>query len=160
MTRSIRIFSLIAILFMLSLSAFAQNKVSVNSLFLKPGKPIPADCQEAAQVFVHFASMYPHPKTGWSFVIVCDENSWTAAMQRMGLTGDGMEHYGETDIDHNITLFRGWKLIHPDMEVTPEHIVAHELAHIMLHSRDERLVDQTAMKWIDQQQANVALAKK
>lgn len=155
MTRSIRVPSrllVVAIFIVLSFPAMAQNKVSVTSLFTKPGQPIPADCQQAAQAFVHLASRFPHPKSGWEFVIVCDEGTWKAAIQRMDLTNEPGEHYGETDIDRNITLFRGWKLIHPDMQATPEHIVAHELAHIMLHSRDEFLVDKTALDWVDRDQ--------
>jgi hypothetical protein len=69
-------------------------------------------------------------------------------MQKMGLV-DGLTHYGETEIDRRITLFRGRKLIHPDTGVSPEFIVAHELAHIMLHSRNEQIVDLTARKWVE-----------
>ncbi|WP_026441549.1 ImmA/IrrE family metallo-endopeptidase [Pseudacidobacterium ailaaui] len=136
------------LLFMCSLSAVAQNEISASSLFLKPGEPVPQECQQAAQLFAHLAAIYPHPKSGWHFVIVCDDNSWDAVMQKMGLV-DGLTHYGETEIDRRITLFRGRKLIHPDTGVSPEFIVAHELAHIMLHSRNEQIVDLTARKWVE-----------
>ena len=43
---------------------------------------------------------------------------------------------------------RGYKLIHPDMGVSPAHIVAHELAHVMLRSTDETKVDRQAFAWL------------
>ena len=95
--------------------------------------------------------MYPHPSTGWSFVVVCDEESWKHLMQRTFLDKKLGEHYGETDIDKGITLIRGYKLLNPDAGASPEHIIAHELAHIMLHSRDEKKVDRQAEMWVAQQ---------
>jgi hypothetical protein len=141
-------FSTALLVFMCSLSALAQNEISVSSLFLKPGEHVPQECQQAAQLFAHLAAIYPHPKYGWHFIIVCDDSSWDAVMQKMGFV-DGMTHYAETEIDRRITLFRGRKLIHSDTGVPPEHIVAHELAHIMLHSRDEQIVNLTARKWVE-----------
>src|SRR5579884_2500991 len=147
MSRMTRVLFTVAALAVSALSTFAQNSVSVTSLFQKPGQPISDSCKEEVQVFEQIASVYPHPKSGWKFIIVCDENSWRAAIQRMGLVNEPGEHYGETDIDRGITLFRGWALTHPGVGgATPERIVVHELQHIMLHSRDENLVDTSALK--------------
>ncbi len=148
MARPIQLF-LASMLLMVSFPVSAQNRVSAMSLFLKAGQAIPNECQQEATVFKQIASAFPHPKSGWSFVVICDENSWKAALQRMGVDDPDREHFGETDIDHNITYFRGWPLVNYRLgNPTPEHIVAHGLAHIMLHSRDEELVDRTALDWI------------
>lgn len=150
MSRSIRIPFLIVGLLTLTLSAGAQNQVSAISIHLKQGQAIPSECQLEAQVFKQIASVYPHPKTGWSFVVICDEDSWNAALRRMGINDPLREHFGETDIDHDITYIRGWSLVHYRAGYpTRDHIIAHELAHIMLNSRDEQLVDTTARRWVN-----------
>ena len=143
---------LVSLLLVFAAPVFAQNTLAPVTDFGKKGAPVSADCQQEMSVFVKLASVYPHPKSGWKFYIVCDESTWKEFMQQSFFSTDGMEHYGETDIDKGVTMIRGWKLIHPDLGVTPDHIVAHELAHIMLHSRDERKVDAQAYMWIQQQE--------
>ena len=140
-------------LFGMATPVVAQNQLSYVSNYGKPNQPVTTECRQMGQVFTHFASLYPHPKSGWSFVIVCDENTWKAFMQKTDFVGGQVDHYGETDIDAGLTLIRGYKLLYPDIGVTAEHVVAHELAHVTLHSRDEYLVDATAMQWIKQQEA-------
>lgn len=46
------------------------------------------------------------------------------------------------------TMLRGSALAGHDPDVTAEHLVAHELAHIHLHSYDEREVETQALTWI------------
>ena len=135
----------------LSVPAMAQNSVSVISAFAKPGQTVSATCKQEVQVFEQLASEFPHPKTGWRFVVLCDEPTWNQFMERSGERLDGLDHYGETDIDQHLTIIRGWKLIHPDLGVDPEHFVAHELAHVMLHSRNEAKVEKVALQWLAQQ---------
>ncbi|MFL6305249.1 MAG: hypothetical protein ACJ72H_17090 [Candidatus Sulfotelmatobacter sp.] len=91
---------------------------------------------------------YPHPASGWHFVVVCDDTTWQHVMRKAGIADGPGEHYGETDIEHNLTLIRGAKLTHADMGVSPERIVAHELAHVMLRSADEAKVDRQAFAWM------------
>ncbi|MDR3734606.1 MAG: hypothetical protein P4L10_03615 [Acidobacteriaceae bacterium] len=135
----------------LSAQTLAQNTVSVATDFSKPGQTASDTCKAEVQAFMRMATVYPHPATGWHFVIVCDESTWKIFLQKAGLNNEPGEHYGETDIDKNITVIRGWRLIHPDTLVSPEHIVAHELAHIILHSRDEVEVDKQAQAWMEQE---------
>ncbi len=126
----------------------AQNHLSFVSDFAKVGRPAPAECLDEGFHFLKLLTVYPHPASGWNFVVVCDDTTWQHVMRKIGMADDPREHYGETDIDHNLTLIRGIKLIRPDMGVSPEHIIAHELAHVMLHSTDEAKVDRQAFAWM------------
>jgi hypothetical protein len=140
--------SLFLICAMSSVPALAQNHFSFSSDFMKAGKPAPQACIEAGAAFVKLLSAYPHPASGWNFVVVCDEPTWQHVMRHTELATDPGEQYGETDFDHNLVIIRGWKLTHPDMGVSPAHIVSHELAHVMLHSSDEAKVDRQAQLWM------------
>ena len=138
-----------------ALSAHAQLSLSAGSVSTL-GKPLSMDCQLEAKTFVDITKDYPLPKI-WNVVIVCDDSSWTVLLEHM--TKDGAikdpqnidATYGETDINHNITFIRGVKLAKPDLGVTPEHIVTHELAHAYLHTKDEDKVDTQAVKWMKEQ---------
>jgi hypothetical protein len=141
------------ILFVLSCAlgtfpAMAQNHFSFVSDFVKAGRPSPAECVKEGARFMKLLSEYPHPASGWNFVVVCDDTTWQHVLRKAGLPDGPGERYGETDIKHNLTLIRGAKLTHADMGVTPEHIVAHELAHVMLRSTDEAKVDRQAFAWM------------
>lgn len=140
--------SLFLICAMSSVAALAQNQFSYSSDFTKAGKPASKECATEVVAFMKLLSAYPHPASGWTFVVVCDEPTWQHAMERLGMADDPREHYGETDIAHSLTLIRGPKLIQPDMGVSPERIVAHELAHVMLHSTDEAKVERQAQLWM------------
>lgn len=131
-----------------TLPAMAQNHFSFVSDFAKADRFTPADCVTEGVQFMKLLSAYPHPASGWSFVVVCDDTTWQHVMRNAGMAEGPGERYGETDIKHNLTLIRGAKLIHADMGVTPEHIVAHELAHVMLRSTDEAKVDRQAFTWM------------
>jgi hypothetical protein len=101
-------------------------------------------------------SAYPHPATGWHFIVVCDDPTWQHVMRKIGMADDLGEHYGETDIKDNLTLIRGTKLTHADLGVPPEHIIAHELAHVILHSTDEAEVDRQAFAWMTERREAAA----
>jgi len=55
---------------------------------------------------------------------------------------------GGTGIKDNLTLIRRTKLTHADMDVPPERIAAHELAHVVLPSIDEAQADRQAFAWM------------
>jgi hypothetical protein len=126
----------------------AQNHFSFVSDFVKAGRPSPAECVKEGALFMKLLSDYPHPASGWNFVVICDDTTWQHVLRKAGIADGPGERYGETDIEHNLTLIRGVKLVRSDMGVTPDHIVAHELAHIMLHSTDEARVDRQAFAWM------------
>lgn len=151
MADTMRIRALVLVVLFSALGTFpamAQNHVSLVSDFVRAGRPAPAECVEEGAHFIKLLSAYPHPASGWNFFVVCDDTTWQHVLRKVGIADGPAEHYGETDIEHNLTLIRGAKLTHSDMGVTPEHIVAHELAHVMLHSKDEAKVDRQAFAWM------------
>jgi hypothetical protein len=151
MADTMRIRALILFLLVSALQPFpsmAQNHFSFVSDFVKAGRPAPTECVTEGVQFMKLLSAYPHPSSGWHFAVVCDDSTWQHVMRNTGMADGPGERYGETDIEHNLTLIRGAKLIHADMGVSPERIVAHELAHVMLRSTDEAKVDRQAFAWM------------
>jgi hypothetical protein len=126
----------------------SRHENSGNPVGLFQKRPAPAECVKQGAEFIKLLSAYPHPASGWNFVVVCDDTTWQDVLRKVGIADDPGEHYGETDIQHNLTLISGAKLTHPDMGVTPEHIVAHELADVVLRSTDEVKVDRQAFAWM------------
>jgi predicted SprT family Zn-dependent metalloprotease len=55
--------------------------------------------------------------------------------------------YGATFLPTHLTLLRGssFDQVQPD----PELVIAHELAHIYLHSEDEVEVDHASREWVE-----------
>src|SRR5580698_7351533 len=136
-----KLVSVVMATFALSISAMSQNKLSFAGGLIKLGDPPTKECLNEIHAFTKLAILFLHPPTGWDFVIVCDEVSWLDVTRRIFPYQDLREHYGETDIDKSITLIRGYRLLNADRNASAELIVAHELAHIMLRSRDEKKVD-------------------
>jgi hypothetical protein len=136
--------------------SMAQNHLSLVSDFARVGRPASAECLDEGVHFLKLLTVYPHPASGWEFVVICDDITWLHVMRKLGMADDLGEHYGETDIEHNLTLIRGVKLIRPDMGVSPEHIVTHELAHVVLHSTDEAKVDRQAFAWMAKRRQTAA----
>jgi len=125
-------------------AALGQNTVSVLSTFAKPGEPIPAVCLQQVEKFKAIANNYPLPAM-WTFLIACDDAQWSLFLRHEGIILDGRTHYGETDIQGGMTVLRGQTLLHPDAPgATPDHVIAHELAHIALRSDDEDKVESVA----------------
>jgi hypothetical protein len=158
MADTMRIRALILFLLVSALRSFpsiAQNQFSFVSDFAKAGQPASPECLAESTLFMKLLSAYPHPVSGWSFVLVCDDTTWQHVMRKIGMADDVGEHYGETDIKDKLTLIRGTKLTRADMGVPPERIVAHELAHVMLRSLDEAQVDRQAFAWMAERHGGV-----
>ena len=129
-------------------SAPSQNTTSVRSTFRKPGEPIPAVCLQQIEVFKAIAKNYPLP-VSWKFLIACDDAQWNLFLRHEGINLDGRIHYAETDIQDGITVLRGVTLLRPDAPgAAPDHVIAHELAHIALRSEDEDKVESMAQEWL------------
>jgi len=129
-------------------SALGQNTVSVLSTFAKLGKPIPAICLQQVEVFKTIAKNYPLPAS-WKFLIACDDVQWGLFLRHEGITLDGRTHYAETDIQGGMTVLRGETLLYPDAPgAMPDHVIAHELAHIALHGEDEAKVESITQEWL------------
>jgi hypothetical protein len=110
---------------------------------------IPQVCLDEGSALKTELARFPHPDT-WTFVIACDDHAWDDLMALSGHAGYGRGIFGATNPDNHSTLLRGRTLLGKDREMTPEHLVAHELAHIYLHSSDERRVEDRAFDWMKQ----------
>jgi hypothetical protein len=76
--------------------------------------------------------------------------AWAKVERHVAWTGPGRT-MGLTNLDAGITYVRGWDLVHPfdnTEKMRPSHIIAHELAHIMLDTRDEATADRQAVVWL------------
>jgi len=59
--------------------------------------------------------------------------------------------YAVTDLEGRTTCVRGTTLMRPDQpQASPEHVVAHELAHTMLRTPDEDQAEQLARHWLSE----------
>jgi hypothetical protein len=136
-----------------------QTSMRYLSIAAKGG-PAPAVCAQEGGVVKAFVGDYPHPAQ-WTWIVACDESDWKALMQHLGVNTADQEIWAETDRHSHITYVRGYALLHPleHYDVTPEHVIAHELVHAYLDSGDEEKVDSLANKWIkDRAQQNIASA--
>jgi hypothetical protein len=134
--------------------AQGQSTISYFSSFAKPGQLVPKECIEAKAVLADALTAYPHPDK-WTYIIVCDNNAWHQVMTHLGITESDGHHLGETDFsdEGKLTYLNGAAFVAMDDErTTPEHVVAHELCHIYLHSRNEVKVDKLATEWVSKRQ--------
>jgi hypothetical protein len=107
-------------------------------------------CVDEVTAFKKIASRYPRPAT-WRFIIVCEESSWKTVLTNLGQYDPRYEVYGSTYLDSGVTYLRGWKLTHTSSsDPSPDRIVAHEDAHIYLHSTNDYKVENLAQKWVKQ----------
>lgn len=128
-----------------SAHAFGQTKVSYYSQLAKNGQ-LPAQCTIAGNALLKGLDLFPHPAT-WTYVVICDDASWTQVMKLQGIC-DIQHVHGNTNPETKTTFFRGTTLRGEDKYVTAEHVIAHELAHVYLNSRDEIAVEAKAIDWL------------
>jgi hypothetical protein len=147
---------LASLLFLFPTFSQAQISITAAGTFVKTGQAPPSDAISEVKLFQSIGSKFPMKEKAWKYVIVADDTMWKQLMVKMGFDPNTpLQYFGQTDIDHSITFIRGWALIHPELfGQDPEHIIAHEMAHIYLHSRDEKLVDDQAVAWIKASKKN------
>src|SRR5690242_3492814 len=112
-----RIRALILVVLFCALNTFpatAQNHFTYLSDFAKAGRPAPSECVTEGALLMKLLSDYPHPASGWNFVVICDDTTWQHVLRKAGIADGPGERYGETDIEHNLTLIRGVKLVRSD----------------------------------------------
>jgi hypothetical protein len=75
------------------------------------------------------------------WIIVADDAMWTRLITHLGIPSNaGVSYYGQTDLQAHVTYIGGKTLLHPDSnDARPEHVIAHEMAHVFLNRRDEKL---------------------
>jgi len=103
-------------------------------------------CLEQAHAVDHIVQSLLHP-TRWTFVIICDDQRWQRALRNFDIVGE--TKFAFTDLKTQQTWLRGQKFTNPELgddRVTPRYVVAHELAHIILQTRDEDRANRCADK--------------
>ncbi|RZU29093.1 hypothetical protein [Edaphobacter modestus] len=137
--------------------AHAQNTIKFYSTFAENNVP-PADCTQERAVVAPIIDGYQHP-TKWTWIIACDEPAWNRVLNHIGQVGVKGEILATTDLQTQVTYVRGFAVIHPftkTHENLTEHVIAHELAHIMLKSHDEERVEKAASAMMRETRTSVA----
>jgi len=138
-------------LLLLAPGGFAQaggdrSDIRIVSSFVAAGEPVPANCREQAHTFAESLVRYPRPAS-WHWVLVCDEAGWGRFLRLSGRDGQD-SIYASTDLAARTTYLRGARLATPgDFGAELDRVVAHELAHIRLNSRDEPSAEALARLW-------------
>ena len=143
---SIALFGLLPI----SIAKAQSNLVSIWSFQTHNAGPVSRECSSQAQEFLRLARSFPRP-SNWQFIVVCDDFTWTQFIHRSGQYRPGVETYGSTNLSQKTTYIRGWALTHVDLPSgapSPARIMAHELAHVILGTPDDRKADQQAIAWL------------
>jgi hypothetical protein len=123
-----------------------HSDVQFVSSFVRPGQQVPCDCNDEGRIFAENLVHYPRPGD-WHWIIMCDEAGWQRFLQQSGRVGHE-EIYASTDLMTRTTYLRGTKLLHSSgFRAQPDEIIAHELAHIWLHSQDEAAAEGLARLW-------------
>jgi hypothetical protein len=122
------------------------SDVRFVSSFVPAGEPVPGECRQEAHAFALALVRYVRPDS-WHWVLVCDEAGWRRFLRLSG-RDEGAAIYASTDLDASTTYIRGSKLLYPyDLDARPDDIIAHELAHIRLHTGSEARADDLAQLW-------------
>ncbi|HEY0759747.1 MAG TPA: hypothetical protein VGD59_10875 [Acidisarcina sp.] len=153
-------------------TALAQNTISVATTHSHAGEPPSQACKEQVAVLTDLLSIFPTP-VQWKWVVICDDAAWRRFLWLRGVETDSAgvsaspdgaseEIYASTEIEAHVTCVRGTTLLHPDSKLAgADHVIAHELAHIVLHTRDEGRAERQALLWMrEREQASPAVAAK
>jgi hypothetical protein len=145
---------LVLLMIFCALCACAQNVslpkavINVVTAFPHGRASIPETCQSQADLLWQTIQRYPHPEN-WRWILLCDEPAWQRVLTHVDRASEDTV-YALTSLDARTTCFRGSTLLRPDrVEAQPDHVVAHELAHIALHTPDEDRVERLARQWLD-----------
>lgn len=133
------------------LATTQNNRISFWSAGNSENGTISMECAQQARIFMNSAQYFPEP-SNWRFVIVCDEFTWNRFTRESGQFQPRVQVYAATNLDRRTTFIRGWHLTHVDLTMgapTPERVVAHELAHIILNTLDDDLADRQAIAWLE-----------
>jgi hypothetical protein len=122
------------------------SDLRIVSSFVGPGEPVPEECHEEAHNFAQSLVRYPRPLL-WHWILVCDDAGWQRFLRLSG-RAEGVEIYASTDLLGRTSYVRGSKLLNPcELQVNPDVILAHELAHIWLKTADETRVRDLVRSW-------------
>ena len=83
----------------------------------------------------------------WHWVLLCDDPCWQHLLTHLDRRGESV--YALTDLEGATTYVRGHTLLRPDNDLArADHVIAHELAHIAIHDRDESSAENLALAWL------------
>jgi hypothetical protein len=130
--------------------AFSQNRVI--AITGKAGAEITANCKAQIDLVGRLILKYPHPNE-WSWYVACDDKTWIALARHLGIEDPSRQDaiYAATSLKQHSSYIRGPALRHLSAFVpSPDHVIAHELAHIYTGSRDEIIADDLSLQWLSE----------
>jgi hypothetical protein len=148
-----RISALLFTLVVLStaLAANAQTRIQFYSTFAK-GSAVTADCNAEAVIVGPLIAKY-HGPAGWTWIIACDEEAWHRVEKHTVQDITGGRMVGGTDRANHFTYIRGYAITHPfdaSSNSQPDHIIAHELGHILADTSDEAKAEKKARELLNE----------
>jgi len=141
--------TVLPVLLFLSIAHAQDNRVTIWT-FRGHDAAISSECSNQAREFLRLAQAFPLPHD-WHFILVCDDFTWRRFVRETGQYRAGVEVYGSTNLLGRITYIRGWALTHVDLTSgapSPARIMAHELAHVILGTPDDREAEAQAIAWL------------
>lgn len=139
-----------------------RHAVSQTTITYYSGHPesaaVQIQCAAAGKVLAKQLKAFPHPAS-WRWMIVCDDASWPAAMKMAHIPNAELV-YGSTYFEIRTTILRGSALREEAFfGVTAEHLVTHELGHILLNTPDENQAEMASSRLMSGQSVQPFLAK-
>lgn len=136
-----------SVLYLVAPNAWGQTKIALYSSNSKPGMPPASDCVQAEAVLIPLLVKFNAPRD-WTWIVVCDEAAWGRVEQHAELHRQNQQLgliLGASFLPDRLTYVRGYYLLHQlNPFDVPEHIIAHELGHIMLNTSNEDKADKKA----------------
>ncbi len=142
-----------------STSAVAQTRVCIGGDLDHLSSTERASCSATMQA-VRSAAAVMHAPNDWHFVVVCGEDGWKdyAAFSTHG-EAVLQAAAADTNLDQQTTYFREDRLHTPQAHGL-QHVVAHEIAAILLKTDDENAIQTQMATWERNGQVQEALLKK
>ena len=148
MKRSLKLLSCLTLTSLFSATAAtAQIRYCVAGDLsqMKPAEK--AACSAQLQTVRQAAAAF-HAPQDWHFVLVCGENGWkdySAYATGNGSALDGV--YADTNAGNHETFLRA-SLSGDQMDATLQRTIAHEVASVLLNSKDEAAIQKQVALWI------------
>ncbi len=142
-----------------STSAVAQTRVCIGGDLDHLSSTERASCSATMQA-VRSAAAAMHSPDGWHFVVVCGEDGWKdyAAFSTHG-EAVLQAAAADTNLEQQTTYFREDRLHTPQAHGL-QHVVAHEIAAILLKTDDENVIQTQLATWERNGQVQEALLRK
>ncbi len=152
--RATRFFAIASTL--LCASAAAQTRFCIGGDLdhLSPAQKAACSAKMRA---VKVAAADLHAPEDWHFVVVCGEEGWKSyAAYAMDESSNLLNAVADTHLEQHETFFREDRLDIADVRAL-QHVVAHEVAGIALHSKDETAINHQVKLWLGDAPAHAGL---